>query len=116
MRASPAGFEPAQARTDLHVSGGFAHDGTDANVQIATANCANARSTDVSLTKPASPRTALLVHLAEDLKAAIEAGDLEAARVAHEAIGRLLGSTAAKNATVVDLATARARRDGSDHP
>ncbi|NUQ72077.1 MAG: hypothetical protein HUU21_00660 [Polyangiaceae bacterium] len=68
------------------------------------------------MTKRTSPRTALLVHLAEDLKAAIEAGDLEAARVAHEAIGRLLGSTAAKNATVVDLATARARRDGSDHP
>jgi hypothetical protein len=36
------------------------------------------------------------------------AGDLEAARVAHEALGRLLGAVDA--ASVVDLAAARAKR------
>jgi hypothetical protein len=50
-----------------------------------------------------NPRRVLLVHLAEDLREAIVAGDIEAARVAHEAIGRLLGSDATQLAPVVDL-------------
>jgi len=42
---------------------------------------------------PGTHRRALLVHLAEALGAAIAAGDIEAARVTHDAIGRLLGSS-----------------------
>lgn len=44
-----------------------------------------------------------------ELGAALAAGDLEAARVAHEAIGRLLGAPGAAG-DVADLAAARARR------
>lgn len=40
---------------------------------------------------------------------ATEAGDMEAARVAHDALGRLLASASAAPARVVDLATRRAR-------
>ena len=55
-----------------------------------------------------------MVHLAEDLKAVLEAGDLEAARVVHETIGRLIGSLPVEGAAVVAPATERARRDGRD--
>ena len=34
----------------------------------------------------------MLAHCAGDLAAAIREGDLEAARIAHQAIGRLLGT------------------------
>lgn len=77
-----------------------------------TSKCAKVRGADVSLTKPASPRAALLAHLAEDLRAAVLAGDVEAARVAHEAIGRLLGGEVAGEGSVIDLAAERNRRDG----
>jgi hypothetical protein len=48
-------------------------------------------------------RATLLAHLADDLRAAVLDGDLEAARIAHEAIGRLLGSEPAPLATVSEL-------------
>ena len=57
----------------------------------------------------ASPRAVMLGHLSADMDAAIAAGDVEAARVAHEAIGRLLGS-GGTGAHVVDLAAERERR------
>ncbi|WP_438031224.1 hypothetical protein [Sorangium sp. So ce233] len=38
-----------------------------------------------------SPRAVLVAQLGEGLGAAAAAGDVEAVRVAHEAIGRLLG-------------------------
>ena len=38
----------------------------------------------------ATPRASLLAHLTGDMGAALAAGDLEAAAVAHQAIGRLL--------------------------
>jgi hypothetical protein len=63
------------------------------------------------VTKPANPRTTLLVHLAEDLKAAIEMRDLETAQVAHEAIGRLLGMITAP-VPVVELSVVRAAKVG----
>jgi hypothetical protein len=52
------------------------------------------------------------VRLAEDMRAAVVAGDVEAACVAHEAIGRLLGPApvTATSADVVDLAAERERR------
>lgn len=40
------------------------------------------------------------------------AGDVEAARVANEALGRLLGATGAQPGAVVDLAAERERRAG----
>ena len=52
----------------------------------------------------ASPRAIMLAHLSADMGAAIAAGDLEAARVAHEAIGRLLGA-GGMGAPVVDFAS-----------
>ena len=38
----------------------------------------------------ATPRAVMLAHLAADMGAALKAGDLDAARMAHEAIGNLL--------------------------
>ncbi|WP_231864356.1 hypothetical protein [Sorangium cellulosum] len=54
----------------------------------------------------------LLGQLAEGMRAALAAGDVEAARIAHETIGRLLGAPGADAAGVVDLAAERARRGG----
>jgi hypothetical protein len=48
-------------------------------------------SNDNTTRRASSPRTTLLAQLAEDLRAAALATDMEAARVAHDAIGRLLG-------------------------
>ncbi|WP_159397658.1 tyrosine-type recombinase/integrase [Sorangium cellulosum] len=62
----------------------------------------------------ASVRAMLLVQLGEGLAAAIVAGDVESARVAHEAIGRLLGGPTPPQgevaADVLDLARERERR------
>ncbi|WP_201770564.1 hypothetical protein [Sorangium cellulosum] len=59
-------------------------------------------------------RATLLVQLGEGLRAAIVAGDVETARVAHEAIGRLLGGPMPPQgevaAEVLDLASERERR------
>lgn len=61
---------------------------------------------------PASrgPRGRFLADLAASMVQALDDGDVAAARVAHEAIGRLLSSMAAngEGGTVVDL---QARRD-----
>ncbi|WP_437627957.1 hypothetical protein [Sorangium sp. So ce1151] len=55
----------------------------------------------------------LLRHLAEGMREALAAGDVEAARIAHETIGRLLGAPAADAGGVVDLAAERSRRGAS---
>lgn len=62
-----------------------------------------------AIAKPPTPRAAFIANLAEHLTALAIAGDVEAARVASEAIGRLLGSNATA-ASGVDLACARAGR------
>ncbi|AUX31968.1 MULTISPECIES: hypothetical protein [Sorangium] len=59
-----------------------------------------------------SPRAVLVAQLGEGLGAAAAAGDVEAVRVAHEAIGRLLGlpspsAAPGTQAPVLDLATRR---------
>ncbi|WP_234024013.1 hypothetical protein [Sorangium cellulosum] len=68
---------------------------------------------------PSSPalwaRAALVAQLGEGLGAAAAAGDVEAVRVAHEAIGRLLGApsqgvAASVQAPVVDLTAERGKR------
>ena len=64
-----------------------------------------------------SARAALVRDLGAHVAALIDAGDLDAARVAHEAIGKLLGAapptdaTGASGAHVVDLAGERRRRE-----
>jgi hypothetical protein len=53
----------------------------------------------------------MLAHCYSNLGAALAAGDLWAARVAHETIGKLLAAAEAGAASpVVDLATERERR------
>ena len=65
-----------------------------------------------------SPRGALLAALFDGARAAALAGDLDAARIAHEAIGKLLGAAAPpgeaterSDAPVVDLAEELRRRE-----
>ncbi|MBK8994641.1 MAG: hypothetical protein IPM35_02670 [Myxococcales bacterium] len=62
---------------------------------------------------PTTPRQRMIAGLNAELAAALAAGDLEAARVAHEALGRLLGaSQAGERAVVIDLAAEQAKRGG----
>jgi hypothetical protein len=57
-----------------------------------------------------SPRTSLVAVLTRAIAAATAAGDLHAARVAHEALGRLLDEPAQGGAPVADLRSMRERR------
>jgi hypothetical protein len=59
-----------------------------------------------------SPREALVRALGEAVAAATAAGDLEVARIAVEALGKLLAAPSSVPATVVDLASERGRREG----
>ncbi len=64
-----------------------------------------------------TPRARMVVELSASLAKAVAVGDIEAARVAHEALGKLLGSsnTSADEAEVVDLASHRkAKRPPAD--
>jgi hypothetical protein len=102
---------------DLLGSCGDVNVEMDRDVPIAEAKCANPRELDASRRNPAStppigsvalpsPRTAMLVHLTEDMRAALAAGDVEAALLAHDVIGRLLGARGTSGA-IVDLGAAR---------
>ena len=51
----------------------------------------------------------MIAALNADLGAALAEGDLEAARVAHEALGKLLGTDAPRG-PVVDLGAERKKR------
>ena len=57
-----------------------------------------------------TPRAQLVRALLDTVDAAVEAGDLHAARVAHETVERLLETPAVERSTVADLAAERARR------
>jgi integrase len=57
-----------------------------------------------------SPRRALAVALSDAIRAATVAGDLHAARVAHEALGRLLEESEPGAPEVADLNSERKRR------
>jgi len=56
-------------------------------------------------------RAALGADLAGHVARLLAAGDVEGARIAHEAMGRLLAAAAPSSGTVVDLAAERARRE-----
>jgi hypothetical protein len=63
-----------------------------------------------AIAKPPTPRAAFIASLAEHLKTLAVSCDVEAARIASDAIGRLLGSSTTE-ARVVDLEAARRRRE-----
>ena len=79
--------------------------------------CANVRgrddSQDDSSSGPISPRGRLVASLTETISAATAAGDLHAARVAHEALGRLLAEPEPGVAVVADLPAERSCRERS---
>ena len=56
---------------------------------------------------PASPRAALVVALTEAVQAAVAMGEIHAARVAHEALGRLLDDPDRDPDKVTDVRAAR---------
>lgn len=56
---------------------------------------------------PVPVRVAMIATLAEQITAAAAAGDVEAARVAHEALGKLLPGLG-QGAAVIDFASVRA--------
>ena len=105
------GIEPREDVRVTKPSGGLAHIGGGVKAPTAAAKCAEGREADETRTKPASPRAALLASLAEGMRAALATGDVEAARIANEAIGRILGGPGAESAgSVIDLAAERVRR------
>src|ERR1700679_106691 len=69
----------------------------------------SSRRSRKNLAITSSPRAVMLAHLSADMGAALAAGDVEAARIAHDAIGKLLGMPGL-SAAVVDLAAERERR------
>ncbi|WP_437277514.1 hypothetical protein WME90_40705 [Sorangium sp. So ce375] len=106
------GIETPAESGDPQGSRRFPDETGAASVPTTAAKCAKPRQADESQTKPADPRTVLLGQLAEGMRAALAAGDVEAARIAHETIGRLLGAPRADAAGVIDLAAERSRRGG----
>ncbi len=60
-----------------------------------------------------SPRAMLVKTLTETISAATAAGDLGAARVAHEALGKLLVEPEPGDAKVVDIRSQRGRKGGA---
>jgi len=61
---------------------------------------------------PASPRAVMIEHLSRGMTAALATGDVDAARVAHEAIGKLLGSAGTGGVDVGDLDGERRKHGG----
>ena len=97
--AGPAWF--ARAADD---SGPFADDSPRCVISPLAAADGAAGS---AASAPGNPRRTLLIHLAEDLRVAIVAGDIEAACVTHDAMGRLLGCSTTQLAPVTNLALER---------
>jgi hypothetical protein len=57
-----------------------------------------------------SPRSVLLAQLTAAIAFAVEAGDHEGARIAHDALGRLLASAAQTPAGIVPFTRGRSER------
>jgi hypothetical protein len=96
---------PASDSLDLREIG---EPASDASTPIAPAVAASLAPVAATSTPIATPRARLLAALLEGARAAVETGDLAAARVAHEAAGRLLGSEASDEGAMLGL--------GSVHP
>ena len=102
---------PPEMNASRMLPKGWRRSGGGAMAQTPTPKCAEGRGADETRTKPASPRAALLASLAAGMRAALAAGDVEAARIANEAIGGILGAAGAESAgSVIDLAAERGRR------
>jgi integrase len=104
--ASEEGFEPGSRGVEgIEVRASTTSlPRADASEALADVSASSASATT------ASPRAALLQSLLDAARAAVAAGDLEAARIAHEAVGKLLGEGEGKGAPVVDLADVRRGR------
>jgi hypothetical protein len=103
--AEAAGFEPAQKRGDPGESVSFRQDErTERDGQVRESSSATHSATHSS-----NPRTALVEALTAAIRDGTAAGDLAVARVALDALQRLLGDTT-PSASVVDLANERAER------
>ncbi len=75
----------------------------------ATGRCAEGHQRDASGTNPANPRAALVAALTDGIKGATLAGDLEAAKVAFEALAQLIRGHGSAGGSVIEL---QARREG----
>lgn len=100
----PRGIRTRKDQADLHGTRTGPHATAAARGATSPVGGVTGRRADASGTQP---RAALVASLAEGLAAAFAAGDVEAARVAHEAIGRLLAMPQDHGGTLVDLATER---------
>lgn len=100
------GFEPQQPRETTTVPAKERPNPAPPVVE----NGPRGHVADDSRTIPANPRAALVAALTAAVRDATAAGDLECARIAHEALGRLLGAAAGEPAPVVDLAERRGGR------
>jgi len=100
------------------VAGG--RQGTDANALLAhflasrSAPAASRAAADagVGAASLGGPRARLVAVLTETIGAAVASGDLHAARVAHEALGKLLTAEAPGAAYVTDAAADCSKRGG----
>jgi hypothetical protein len=82
---------PASDPLDLKEIGEAAGDASPPFAPVVAASAAPVAATSMPIV---TPRARLLAALLEGARAAVEAGDIAAARVAHNAVGRLLGSEA----------------------
>ena len=114
ITAERVGFEPEQYQTVTNDPTRLEKVDLTRPPAEFEAKCATARSADDSRddssTASASPRARLVAALTEAISAAVGAGDLHAARVAHEALGRLLAEPVPGAVAVADINEERGRR------
>jgi hypothetical protein len=109
MLVEPPGIEPVRSDTVRHDNARFVGYRGVPKVPDRASTCPTVRRRDDSRDDSDTPRVRLVAALTEAIRVAIAAGDLHVARVAHEALGRLLGSEGVAD-SVVDLETERTKR------
>ncbi|WP_437324222.1 hypothetical protein [Sorangium sp. So ce381] len=95
-----------EAAVDLtaRVSAGWARLGG------ATSETADAHGSDQVSAKQVNPRMMIADYLIQGMTDAHAAGDMDTARIAHDALGWLIGSDAAPRGTVIEIGVARTRK------
>lgn len=115
VRAGLVNAEPAKNKAFRQSS----HPNSREREDVSSGSPVDARPSDraLGIINPAppggvssSPRATMIATLAQQAADAVAAGDMEAARIAHAAMGSLLASATAEPAGVVDLAAERAKR------
>jgi hypothetical protein len=94
MLVEPPGIEPVRSDTVEHDNArlmGYRGSTLVAD-RASTCPIVHARDDSRDDSEAPSPRVRLIAALTEAIAAAVAAGNLHVARVAHEALGRLLGS------------------------